>query len=71
MAGDADNGWRENTGRQPRGTAGKYVRVQLRGGKGIREGLTPAEPWPADGKHGCRWTLEGHASDIVAWRPAG
>jgi hypothetical protein len=67
MAGDADNGWRENPGRQPRGTEGKYVRVRLRGGQGVLEGLQPAEAWPADGRHGCRWTLTGHPSDIVAY----
>ena len=59
------DGWIENrTGTMPRILAGKRVRVRLRCGR------MPAETWPADGKQGCRWTLENHPYDITHYKPA-
>ena len=54
--------WRDNPGRMPGLCAGKRVEVEL------RNGSKPKESWPADGKGGCRWSLEGHAFDIVRFR---
>jgi hypothetical protein len=54
----------ENTGFLPNEARGKRVRVVLRNGR------RPAEPWPADGKFGCNWSLSGHAFDIVQWEIA-
>lgn len=52
---------RTNPGHCPREAAGKRVRVVL------RNGMRPAESWAADGKTGCRWTLEGHPFDIAEY----
>lgn len=59
--------FRDNPGHQPRGTAGKRVRVILRGGcgSGLPERYRPPESWPADGRQGCRWTLNDDPFDIL------
>lgn len=54
-----------NPGHLPPEAAGRRVRVTLRNGQ------RPADPWPADGRLGCRWTLTGHPFDIAAYEVAG
>lgn len=49
----------KNLGELPPHAKGKRVRVKL------RNGLRPAETWAADGRDGCRWSLEGHPFDIA------
>lgn len=50
--------WVTNLGELPRFAVGRRVRVRL------RNGLQPVESWAADGKGGCRWTIEKHPFDI-------
>ena len=49
---------RPNPGHLPRDAEGKSVRVVL------ANGHRSATPWPADGRHACRWTRTGHPFDI-------
>lgn len=62
-----------NHGHCPGAARGKRVRGVLRGGNqfGFNQ-ISPVTPpgWPADGKGGCRWTLEGHSHDILEWELA-
>jgi hypothetical protein len=62
--------WKENKGELPRGARGKRVRVKLRwSGEEpfYNSDVTSAIPpgWPADGKGGCRWSLDGGDYDIT------
>lgn len=58
--------WFDNHGIMPGGLEGKRVYVEL------RNGIKPADSWPADGSHHGKtdWTMSGHNFDIVRWRPA-
>jgi hypothetical protein len=63
--------WRENHGRMPGLAAGKRIVVELRNGSICGEqpvGSGSPAGWPADGKGGCRWSLEGSDFDIVRYR---
>ena len=49
-----------NPGHLPPEAIGKRVRVIL---VSDRPGDAPHE-WPADGRHGCIWSIAGHPADI-------
>lgn len=53
--------WKRNLGEQPRATKGRRVFVEL------RNGMKPAESWPADGPSGCDWRRLGSEWDIVRY----
>ena len=53
-----------NTGQMPPMLRGRRIRVEL------RNGIRPAESWPADGIGGCHWALENHPFDIVKFEVA-
>lgn len=70
-------GFKPNPGHIPKGAAGKRVRVILRNPHGqgpyepaYADANTQAVPtgWAADERGGCRWSLTGHAFDIVGYR---
>jgi hypothetical protein len=55
--------WSRNEGRMPPEAKGKRVRVKLR----FRDTPEPGT-WPADGgRPATRWSLTGHAGDIIAY----
>ena len=64
------SGWQPNTGEAPYPDEGEQPidRVFVR----LRNGMTPAEPWPVETgrRETTRWSLDGHAFDIVEWRAA-
>jgi len=67
----AAGGWKPNAGAKPTREAEDappIARVYVR----LRSGAEPTESWPVDtGKRETtRWSLIGHASDIVEWREA-
>ena len=49
---------KRNPGHLPHEAEGKRVRV------GLANGHRPSEPWAADGRGACRWTLTGSPFDI-------
>lgn len=51
--------WTRNPGRCPSEAEGKRVRVRL------RNGTVPDASWAADGRHGCRWSIDGLPFDIL------
>lgn len=53
--------WQLNPGYCPAEAKGKRIFAKL------RNGMIPKESWPADGRGECRWTLEDHPFDIVAY----
>ncbi len=53
-----------NPGYCPPEATGKRVRVILANGQPGKQ------DWPADGRHGCRWTLTGAAHDIAMFEVA-
>lgn len=55
---------RQNPGFQPPETIGRRVRVIL------RNGMAGKGDWAADGRQGCRWSLEGRPFDIAEWEVA-
>lgn len=55
----SDREWFKNNGKMPAFVEGKRIMVEL------RNGLKPAESWPADGRGGCQWKLTRSPFDIV------
>lgn len=58
---------RPNPGHLPEEAIGKRVRVRLANGELGRSDNNPMSPpgWAADGRGGCRWSIEGQPHDIV------
>lgn len=56
-----------NPGHLPEEAIGKRVRVLLANGEPGRTDNNPMSPpdWAADGRGGCRWSIEGHPHDIA------
>lgn len=65
-------GFKPNPGKCPAAARGKRVRVILADGReGKTDGGSQVPPgWAADGKGGCRWTIEGGPFDIAFYKVA-
>lgn len=67
-------GFTLNLGEMPPEAAGKRVRVILRNSKAEPQYANETRPdlapgWAADGRHGCRWSINKRSPfDIVAYR---